>query len=441
MKYSLRFAAIFFVMIAPFSVFAQAWSQAGNGLDGTVSTVCVYQNTLYAGGEFTGGPDYLARLNGAEWENVGSALNGPVSCMAEYQGKLYVSGNFTKVNGADSKYIAAWDGSQWQALNWGLDYFIVDMEIYNGELFFVGNFHTAGGNNVTGIARFNGSSVNPAGIALFYGPIYALGVLDGKLWAGGNFPQVGSTTALNLAYWNGTSWEVAGGGAYGPVFSLDANEEDAKLYLGGAFNACYGISANNVAGINLQAEQWFALGNGVMGDPDPLYTYVRSVIHRNGKLYVGGRFETAGTGVSSGFGIYDEVSGWMDAGSTLDGHINDMVIFNNYLYAGGNFSSPAMNIARWSEPTGIGEQDGQSKLLIRPNPAREKAIVELAGFDNREKLQVTVAGSEGKIVAIYDDVTPGLLRIDVSRLSPGTYVVKVCDSSGAFVSSRLIVDR
>jgi hypothetical protein len=423
-------------MITPGMSYSQGWSGVGGGLNGTVHTLYVYDNTLYAGGEFSGN---LARLNGTEWEVISNGPNGIVYSLGSYNGKLYVSGDFSSVGGTTSEYVAVWNGSQWEALDWGLDWWITQTKVFNGELFFVGGFHKAGGNNVTGIARFDGTTVKTAGDEFFYGPIYCLDAFDGYLWAGGNFPQVGSEEALRLAYWDGASWTVPDGGAYGPVYVITGREFASELYFGGSFEAFYGISANNIAGFSAGTEEWFPLGSGLLGDPAD--AYVADIIWENGKMYVGGNFSVAGGNASSAFAVYNEAEGWENTASDLTGEIYDIVNYDNYLYAGGSFDSPVQNIGKWSEPTGIYEPVTVSTIAIRPNPASNEVIIELAGFGVNEKLEALLISDDGKTAGRYKNLGRPEFKLDVSHLSPGMYVVKVCNEKGEFTSGRLMISR
>lgn len=428
---SLKLTGILIALTFPFLLLSQGWTPVGGGLDGTVNALGVYKGSLYAGGDFNG---YLAKLNGSEWQIVGGGLNGPVSSMMAYNGKLYLSGDFTN----PSELVAAWDGSQWEALDWGIDLKIIEMKVYNGELYFVGDFNTVNGMNVTGIARFDGTNLKTVGEQFFYGPIYSLDEFGGNLWVGGNFPQVGSAEALNLAYWDGSSWTAIERGSYGPVYCVAGRDFANELYFGGGFNACYGISANNIAGLDGQSEDLFALGSGILGDP--LNAHARSILWSNEKMYVGGSFDIAGGNPSRGFAIYEN-GNWQDIGSDLNGDVVDLAVFNNYIYAGGTFTSPVQGIGKWSEPTGIIESTAAQTLNIWPNPANDNVVVDLSGFSNSETLEAMIVGNDGKTAGRYEKLKGGQLSIDISHLATGVYVVKVCNEKGEFTTGRLMISR
>jgi len=430
-KLSFKLTTILIAFLFPATLFSQGWSPVGGGLDGTVNALGVYNGSLYAGGNFNG---YLAKLDGSEWQIVGSGLNGPVSSMMAYNGKLYVSGDFT----TPSELVAAWDGSQWEALDWGIDLKILEMKVYNGELYFVGDFNTMNGMNVTGIARFDGTNLKTVGEQFFYGPIFTLDEFAGNLWVGGSFPQVGSVEALNLAYWDGSSWTAVQRGSYGPVYCIAGRDFANELYFGGNFNACYGISANNIAGLEAQSDNLFALGSGLVGDPGS--SHARSVIWSNSKMYVGGQFEIAGGNLSRGFAIYENGS-WNDTGSDLNGNVIDLIFFNNYIYASGSFTSPVQGIGKWSEPASVEELETNRDIRLWPNPAGESVKLDLSEYDSNETLEALIMGNDGRTVGRYENIRGMELEIDISHLSPGVYVVKVCNERGEFTSGRLMISR
>jgi hypothetical protein len=143
---------------------------------------------------------------------------------------------------------------------------------------------------------------------------------------------------------------------------------------------------------------------------------------------------------SRNFGIYEN-GNWQNTGSDLNGDVRDLVVFNNYIYAGGMFSSPVQGIGKWSEPAGIDESKELQTLVIRPNPADDHIVVDLSGFSENEILEATIIGNDGKTLARYEDLRNGEASIDISHLTAGVYVVKVCNERGEFTSGRLMVYR
>lgn len=85
--------------------------------------------------------------------------------------------------------------------------------------------------------------------------VWALATDGTTLYAAGNFPG-------GVARWDGTAWSVVGGGVDGAGRALALRE--GVLYLGGAFSTAGGQPAKNIAAWDGTA--WSALGSGMDGE-------------------------------------------------------------------------------------------------------------------------------------------------------------------------------
>lgn len=89
-----------------------AWLPLGNGLDGPVQALCVFDpdgpgpipELLIAGGSFSGG---LAAWNGTDWSPLGST-SGPVRALTIWNNQLVVAGEFFFAGGLASPGMAFW---------------------------------------------------------------------------------------------------------------------------------------------------------------------------------------------------------------------------------------------------------------------------------------------------------------------------------------------
>ena len=88
-----------------------SWSAAGSGLDGIVSSFCIYLGKLYAGGDFItagGSPvNHIARYDGASWGDIGGT-SGTVFTMDYYDGTMISGGDFLSAGGVAVNNIAMW---------------------------------------------------------------------------------------------------------------------------------------------------------------------------------------------------------------------------------------------------------------------------------------------------------------------------------------------
>src|SRR5436190_16696285 len=114
---------LFLISCLFISVYTKAqWSALGTGFDGDVNAVCVFNNTLYAAGNFTHDGsattslNHIAKWNGSGWVAVGSGVDATVTSMAVLNSELYVGGDFAMAGGYPASKVAKWNGTSWSAI-------------------------------------------------------------------------------------------------------------------------------------------------------------------------------------------------------------------------------------------------------------------------------------------------------------------------------------
>lgn len=385
----------------------------GGGLPGGVATLAVYNNELYAGGDFLLSPlNGVAVWDGNNWSGLDDGIDGCVEALAVYDTLLAVGGAFTEVGSGNllSEGLAFWNGTNWIASNAGLVDPPTSLATYNGQLYVGGYFSDIGPGPLTvnGIARWNGSAWNQVGGGTDSG-VEALYVLGSNLIVAGDFTAVGfggSVASESVAQWNGTSWSTLGGGVSGiiprsigerngdlivgdlqgqlhqwngSVWSIFADfegdflqfmeaqiEYGGNYYVGGLFQrvgnvAVYGFACRNVS-------DWFAPlgGQGLSGS-----VYGLEVLGAN--LGISGDFQTAGSSVAYDLVTYDgSLFSLGFAGGIPNGNIAYAMLADGPdTIVGGDFSDvgstavPASNIARWNgswNAIGVGF-DGEVRAL------------------------------------------------------------------------------
>ena len=217
----------------------------GAGLNGTVSEIFVYRDTLYAGGVF--GPRLyfskeqgVVRWNGAAWDTVGTLRKG-VEAFYEYNASLFASFLGDSVLGN----VAYWSGSTWRNIipgpgMWGA---ADAMTVYEGALIIGGHF----GMDPPGasdIARWDGHVWSLLGTGTA-GNVLALSVYDGCLIAGTGYPFGGEVGEDYIAAWDGHGWHRLGTGTNMAVYALTVFNN--ALIVGGDFTVAGGDSARFVA--------------------------------------------------------------------------------------------------------------------------------------------------------------------------------------------------
>jgi trimeric autotransporter adhesin len=284
---------------------------------------------------WTAGPfvDQIEGVNGAvrraiTWDPPGGV--GPL---------LIIAGEFTTAGGVAVNRIAAWDGAAWHALGTGLDARADSLAVFNDQLIVGGMFNNAGGVAVNKIARWDGTSWSALGTGLTGGNGCAvLGIFNGELIAGGAFTAAGGVSALNIARWNGSNWNSlgpAGSGTNTAVLALQVF--NSELAIGGSFTTAGGLTATRIARWN--GGSWGTFGGGFPTGP------VFSLAILNGELVAAGLFDTPGEHVARWNG-----SSWINMGG-LNLQVNELIVYNGQLIAGGFFTSALGNgdyIAFWT---------------------------------------------------------------------------------------------
>jgi hypothetical protein len=239
-------------------------SYLGVGMDTPVHALAVFNNQLYAGGEFTmaGAASAIgvARWTGSQWTPVGggpgSGTDNHVDAMAVFDdgtgAKLYIGGKFTHVNQLETLHIAKWDGAAWTSVGEGFDGDVEALavaDVGGPALFAGGSFTHSGSTGVSRIAVWRPrSGWSPLGAGVD-GTVRALSGLDsdgpgnapGVLVVGGDFTSAAGMSSPHTAIWNGQAWEVMGVGTDGTVLAAASFQPDAagagppQVYLGGSF--------------------------------------------------------------------------------------------------------------------------------------------------------------------------------------------------------------
>jgi len=307
---------------------------------------------------------FVNNCNSQVWSYFGgSGFNGSVNSLVVFNNELIAAGSFTMAGGVNTNRIAKWNGTGWTPLGSGTNDNIYSLIVFNNELIAGGKFTSAGGNTANRIARWNGANWLPLGTGVSSGGIVtsinALTIYNNELIAGGSFDSAGGISAINISKWNGSIWTPLGSGLYHTgVSTIDGVRSltvfNNELIAGGAFDIAGGVSVNYISKWN--GTNWSALGSGIGGAASaPPWIYALTVF--NNELYAGGNFWFAG-GNSSNFIAKWNGTNWASLGIGIGPHtsVNNCVsalsVFNNSLFAGGVFDSAGSlstpNIAKWN---------------------------------------------------------------------------------------------
>ena len=368
-----------------------SWSKVGfangNGIDGTVLALAVMGTDLYIGGRFLtanlGGPIVFAsnvvmfRTTTSSWFPLGSSsgngVDNEVKAFAVSNGRLYVGGSF-KMTGNGSSVVVAnhiamynpisntWSGLGINNGN-GVNADVYSLTMLGNDLIASGDFTQSniGGSTVltSQIARFNPSTSTwssiggGAGGKRLAGPVYRVFVADGELIIGGNFAVIDGNGTTIFA--NNLVKFSPGSGNWGRIVNSSGNGANSEIYsmirvgntvyFGGRFTSIGGISANYIAGYDLQTGNWTPLGSGGGNGVNEVVLDLAAV---GTDLYVVGAFtevNSGGSSVAAGYvAKYDTLTGiWSSLGGLAASRFNDSVYtvtaIGTAVYFGGGFST------------------------------------------------------------------------------------------------------
>lgn len=365
---------------------------SGTGTGSWVEGLAVYDDgsgaALYAGGQFTtaGGlaANRVAKWDGSEWSTLegpsGNGTDGIVWSLGVFDGALIAGGRFETAGGSIVNRIARWNGSQWSPLSGpsgvGIEGDVDTLAVFDdgsgSALYAGGGIRLAGGEHATSVAVWNGaewSSLDtPAGDGL-NGGVWAFSPFDDGggevLFVGGFFGGAGNITAKNIAAWDGSQWSsltgTGGEGTDNLVEALAVYDDGTgpALYVAGWFETAGGVLVNKIA--RWDGSEWSALsgpsGTGVGGTNS-----VRALaVYDDGTgpaLYAGGSFTTAGGLTVNDIARWDGdnwaplsgssgtgVNGTVEALTVYDdGDGPSLIVAGSFMTAGG---LTVNEIARW----------------------------------------------------------------------------------------------
>ncbi|MEO8087786.1 MAG: hypothetical protein ABI763_13245 [Bacteroidota bacterium] len=217
-----------------------------------------------------------------------------------------------------------------------------------------------------------------------YAYIESMEVYNGELYVGGGFTMAGNTPAYSLARWNGSVWDSVGLG-FGPNCGGTLNDfcvYNSELYAGGSFlGMCSGLPwpNNYIPGCKNFAKwdgsNWSSASPVTPGDQLSI-SEIKCLAVYNNELYAGGNFVQVGNLSVNRIAKWNGVS-WDNVGGGVTGgfgYVECMTVYNGSLYVGGDFSYaggiPAQNIARWngsqwdSVGSAFGALNGVPRVLL-----------------------------------------------------------------------------
>ncbi len=422
--------------------YAQSWEPVGDGVNGQVNTLFVFDSVMYIGGHFSSPGNNIAQWNGSAWDSLGSGINNQVNAFGIYKGLVYVGGLFTEAGGHSAGSIATWNGTIFANAGFDVEGGKYDdgrvdaICAYDSLLYIGGGFDSVNHKYLAGLATWDRNKVDSAEFS--WRSVSILTTYKNQLYFG--FAS-GYGGGLPVITWNNMVSNYLGYDFFSPTPT--SNElymnafcsVDNNLYMGGNFiyYEHNGIppkeKVNNIAMWNGTA--WTALGKGIHGTVNALVSY-------HNMLIAGGSFDSAGDVPVNNIAAWNGTS-WSALGNGVNGTVYTLAVFDSVLYAGGSFSSPGNGIVKYAalpKTTPISDS-----VNVFPNPTNGQfTVICNTAIIKSSVVTFEVYNTLGE--KIYSSVLVSEnTTIDLGKQAAGVHLYRVSNSEGNLISpGKLVIE-
>lgn len=412
---------------------------------------------LLLGGLFTGYGG-VARANLAAIDVItGKVLdwrpdpNARVKALAAHDTVVVVSGDFTSIGGAPRTRLAALGAVSGQATSWMplVDAGVNAIALRPPVAYLGGPFNTVQGQLRSKLAaiRLDTAQLEPWNPGC-PGSVLSLALGESTLFVGGTFAVLagqprGSVGELSLATGLPTPWNQTDG-ANGSVLAMAPRGSD--LRLGGTFWTLNGQPRNYLGSIDARSgavSSWNPGGSGI----------VFAVASVGNTVLVGGTFGSIGGVSRPNLAALDGASGQLkDWPSGANGTVNAILVSGSRVFVGGAFTGVA------GEPqAGIAELSGATLEVFPDSPPSHRSLavtISPTPWRGDGKLSFSLPSASRATARVFDllgrervaidlghvPAGPHHLALDVGRLEPGVYYVRI-SSEDATGGTTLVLLR
>ncbi len=348
------------------------WELIGGGTGvegegpGVVQDVAVHGDRVYVTGRLhvvgALAVSHVAMFDGKKWWDMDGGISFPLGSFdifgtpgralaIDAGGSLYVGGKLSRGGGVTSAYVTHWNGSAWSALDDPKERRLgingggaaAATAGPDGSVYVGGGFELVGPNVVAHrIARYKDGKWSPLGLGLNE-QVTSLAVKGADVLAAGSFSGSGVTAsgapiipARGIARWDGATWSGLGGGLDGAA-RVVAVAPDGKIWVGGEFEHAGTTPSSRIAVWDGSA--WTSPGGGLGASGWP---YVSSIVFHEGKVYAAGEIELPIPGGSGekgyGVAVWDGTT-WSMVGAPFSKPATALAVYKGKLVASGQFQS------------------------------------------------------------------------------------------------------
>ncbi|MEX0966313.1 MAG: T9SS type A sorting domain-containing protein [Bacteroidia bacterium] len=422
-----------------------SWTTEGAKVEGEIevflSTMVGGKEMLYVAGEFDKvegmeGMNNIAAFDGNNWMKLGDGLNGRVSAMTIYTNTLYVGGEFTLADGEPAAYVARWTGSKWEAVGNGFNAPVRTLAVHDNTLYAGGSFTASGTVSNLYLSRLGfGNWISlPEQVN---GPVNALiSTSEGDLVVAGEFTMAGTTAAKHIALYSSHTWQAMDGGIEGPVNALA--EYDGKIYAGGELKDEHQADIEGFAswdGDNWETEH---TRQSISGQR------INRFLQHGDHLYIIGDFN-----FFPGIGNYGQniieynKAGYGEGMASMKGSLNTGIVFRDALYFGGALDSLLSD--EWMAPGGLFYQalpssvaepaQVQSASGPYPNPAHDIFYIDFPSVSDYDLRLYNLLGNEVRHLS----GTGSKVAVQREDLSSGVYIYSICADGVPAKNGRIVI--
>lgn len=433
---------------------ADPFTIMGSGADGPVSVIAsdTANDRVFFAGDFqqVNGTSCqnVAGWDGSQFFALGDGLDGSVQAMTLFEGKLYAGGTFTgPIN--DMYNLAVWDGTDWTLSN-VFEGDIRAFYVHQGELYAAGSFGIAGTATFIyyNVAKWESDTWIAVGNGSFDGPVETLATYQGDLVAGGAFQAYETDSLAYVARYTNGAWTSLGTGLDNVVLTLLTQED--TLYAGGKFfdalqQPTFGLARIDTGGWNQLIDP-----SEYIKPWATTYSEYISLLHLHStslgsELYAGGYFAiyplvgTFGNNVAMILRQNDDFL--LHAFSDPDSSVQALgSTWNGDLLIGGDFTGHLSKTGAPIPPTAIHGMLRVPRLAVYPNPVSSSAVIELTDISWKPGMQLRVLTAMGQPVAVPYSLDQQELRLSAAQLPRGTYFFElISNDSHTLGHGRFVV--